>query len=74
MCVYGGGSTPVLNSKPSENSFQKWKQNKDFFRQTIAERIYYQKITLQANPKGSLLGWLKIISGRSFEIHERMKD
>lgn len=63
-----------MNCKPSKNIHQKRRQNEDFFSQTKAEQIYYQKIHTAGNPKGSFLGWSKIISDESFEVHERMKN
>lgn len=64
----GEGNIPVLNSKTSEHTFQKWKQNKDLFQtnkswENLLPEDYRQTLK-------SLLGWLKIISGKSFEIHE----
>lgn len=65
--------TLVLNSKPSENTHQEWRQNEDIFKQTKAERIYNQKILTAGNPKESFSGWKRTISDEGFELHERTK-
>lgn len=65
----------ALSSIPSENDHQWWMQNEDFFRQTKAERIYYQKGHTGWNPKGFFFFRLKKNNSyRSFELHERIKD